>query len=290
MIPRRRAVLGIAATTLAVAAFITAAPRQWTATTTPSPLEATGSAQPTTPAGVSTPATPGTGQPEPSPAMPPAGVVRDVAPANHNEGLIALTARVCGSSRNWTAQAALNHIAGPEYVLLDSARLIIDCSLPASSTPPPAQATSTKPQAAVTVASATWVPPLTGRCDRTDDFGAPRYNPNTGVHYSHQGRDLPAPTGTPIHAITAGKVISAHDTGRGGLQVQIQSGSVVLKYNHLSRFAVHAGQQVGAGTVIGYVGSTGDATVPHLHLEVWVSGALRNPTTFLASHGIWLGC
>lgn len=217
--------------------------------------------------------------------LPPAGLVRGTLPLP-GEGLIHLTARVCGSSKTWQAQAAVNGVKAPNYTIYLGQPLSIDCSRLASEGWAPAS----KTQPAAPVPAAGWVAPLTGRCDSTDEFGAPRYNPQTGQHYSHQGRDLPARTGTPIHAITAGRIISARDIGRGGLQVQLQSGNVIAKFNHLSGFAVHAGQSVSAGTVIGYVGATGDATGPHLHLEIWVSGALRNPTTFLASHGIRLGC
>jgi murein DD-endopeptidase MepM/ murein hydrolase activator NlpD len=55
----------------------------------------------------------------------------------------------------------------------------------------------------------------------------------------------------------------------------------VTKYGHLSRFKVMTGQQVNRGDIIGYVGSTGRSTSPHLHYEVWVNDKLTNPMRLL---------
>jgi murein DD-endopeptidase MepM/ murein hydrolase activator NlpD len=57
---------------------------------------------------------------------------------------------------------------------------------------------------------------------------------------------------------------------------------IVTKYGHLSRFAVASGQRVKRGDVIGYAGSTGRSTAPHLHYEIWMNGRLTDPMQLLA--------
>jgi len=97
----------------------------------------------------------------------------------------------------------------------------------------------------------------------------------------HAGVDLLTRTGTPIYAATAGVVLSAHCTsaycdrpgsiglGGCGWTVNINhGGGIVTRYCHAIRLNVHAGQQVGAGYVVGWVGSTGNSSGPHLHFEV----------------------
>jgi murein DD-endopeptidase MepM/ murein hydrolase activator NlpD len=57
---------------------------------------------------------------------------------------------------------------------------------------------------------------------------------------------------------------------------------ITTKYGHLSRIAVRGNQQLKRGDVLGYVGSTGRSTGPHLHYEIWMNGSLANPMTLLA--------
>ena len=102
----------------------------------------------------------------------------------------------------------------------------------------------------------------------------------------HQGIDLAAPTGTPVHAAAAGKVISAgplaENDGRYGTAIIVDSGSVQTLYAHLHSVAVKAGERVEAGQLIGAVGATGFATGPHLHFEVRRDDRAVDPATVLA--------
>lgn len=99
----------------------------------------------------------------------------------------------------------------------------------------------------------------------------------------HTGIDLAAPYGTPIVAAKAGQVEVAgwSSVGYGFHVVLDHGGGVETLYAHMSRIAVRAGQWVEAGQVIGYVGSTGWSTGPHLHFEVRVGGVVRNPLAYL---------
>jgi murein DD-endopeptidase MepM/ murein hydrolase activator NlpD len=99
----------------------------------------------------------------------------------------------------------------------------------------------------------------------------------------HTGIDLAAPYGTPVVAAKAGQVQVAGWSAFGyGFHVVLDhGGGVETLYAHLSRMAVRAGDWVEAGEVIGYVGSTGWSTGPHLHFEVRVNGVVRNPLAYL---------
>ena len=96
-----------------------------------------------------------------------------------------------------------------------------------------------------------------------------RHHPMTGLESFHQGTDLAAPAGTPVLASFSGTVIDAGDMGNLGNAVVLDSGSVRTRYGHMSRAIVSAGESVNKGQVIGFVGSTGRSTGPHLHFEVW---------------------
>jgi hypothetical protein len=95
----------------------------------------------------------------------------------------------------------------------------------------------------------------------------------------HPGIDLPAPLGTPVGAAAPGRVIfAALDWGGYGNLVEVAHGrGVVSMYAHLSAFSVRVGQFVSTGTRVGRVGSSGEATGPHLHFEVRVRGAAVDP-------------
>jgi murein DD-endopeptidase MepM/ murein hydrolase activator NlpD len=104
-----------------------------------------------------------------------------------------------------------------------------------------------------------------------DRFGvrAPRF---------HAGIDLPAPAGTGVIASAPGKVTWAAPRGGWGNLVTVDHGhGVRTMYAHLARIDVRVGQWIAGGTVLGRVGSTGDATGPHLHFEVRVAGAAVDP-------------
>lgn len=99
----------------------------------------------------------------------------------------------------------------------------------------------------------------------------------------HPGIDLAAPLGSPIKAADAGYVVAAGWSPYGyGYHVVIDHGNQMQTlYAHLSKFSVKVGDSVTRGQVIGNVGSTGNSTGPHLHFEVRVRGAQRNPLSML---------
>lgn len=85
----------------------------------------------------------------------------------------------------------------------------------------------------------------------------------------HDGIDIAAPKGTPIRAIADGRVVEARNYGGYGLMVMVKHDhGWQSMYAHLSEIDVRNGQRIAAGDVIGKVGATGNATGPHLHLEI----------------------
>ncbi len=113
-----------------------------------------------------------------------------------------------------------------------------------------------------------------------------RVYPTTGAKDLHRGVDITAAQGTPVAAIHDGKVVSAGDTGSYGLCVVIEDDKgYQSRYAHCSTLSVSAGQDVRRGDVIGAVGSTGDSTGPHLHLEVMLNGEYLNPYYFVDMGG-----
>ena len=98
----------------------------------------------------------------------------------------------------------------------------------------------------------------------------------------HEGIDIGAGTGTPIHAAKAGTVIfSGTMNGYGNVVVVNHGGGFSTLYAHQSRRASVEGQAVSQGQVIGYVGSTGHSTGPHLHFETRINGNPQNPRRYL---------
>ena len=98
----------------------------------------------------------------------------------------------------------------------------------------------------------------------------------------HTGLDIANSTGTPIQAVANGTVIYAGYKGSYGRMVVIaHNDSVQTYYAHCSRLYVSVGQTVNQGDVIAAVGSTGNSTGPHLHLEIRVNGVAKNPQNYL---------
>ena len=113
----------------------------------------------------------------------------------------------------------------------------------------------------------------------TSGFGM-RVHPLLGYSRMHKGVDFGAPTGTPIYAAGDGAIIErGWKNGYGNFIRISHNGSLSTAYGHMSRFAngLSRGSRVRQGQVIGYVGSTGNSTGPHLHFEVMVNGAQVNP-------------
>ena len=128
--------------------------------------------------------------------------------------------------------------------------------------------------------------PVIGRI--TSSFGL-RMHPILGILRMHKGMDIGAPWGSPIHAATDGVVQFAGRTGGYGNFVKLAGpGGIATGYGHMSRIAVHTGTRVARGQVIGYVGSTGLSTGPHLHWEVWRNGVSVNPRTISMSSVVQL--
>ena len=108
-------------------------------------------------------------------------------------------------------------------------------------------------------------------------FG-PRVQPIIGASTFHPGVDIAASQGTPIKAAGDGVVkMAGVNGGYGNFTLIDHGGGLATGYGHQSRIAVSVGQHVSTGQVIGYVGSTGTSTGPHLHWEVRVNGSPVNP-------------
>ena len=112
---------------------------------------------------------------------------------------------------------------------------------------------------------------------QSSGFGM-RLHPLLGYHRFHRGVDFAAGHGQPIVAVSDGRVSFAGRSGGHGNHVRLaHSGNMGSGYSHMSRIAVRPGQAVRQGQVIGYVGSTGLSTGPHLHFEVYRGGVPVNP-------------
>lgn len=119
----------------------------------------------------------------------------------------------------------------------------------------------------------------------------PRRHPVFGYRSCHTGMDLAAGTGTPIAAAATG-IVTAVTTLRayGRVIVIAHNGGLSTMYAHLSRFNVSVGQGVAVGDTIGFVGSSGWSTGPHLHFEVHVNGTPFNPLGWFGSAKVPVSC
>ncbi len=109
-----------------------------------------------------------------------------------------------------------------------------------------------------------------------------RIHPVYKVKKMHYGIDFAAPIGTPIYATADGKVITVEFSFSGyGKVVEIDHGfGYKTRYAHMHGFAVRFGQKVKRGELIGYVGSSGLSTAPHLHYEVHINNIAKNPVYY----------
>jgi len=129
--------------------------------------------------------------------------------------------------------------------------------------------------------SSGWVKPLRSYTI-TSPFGM-RIHPISGKEKFHEGVDMSAPQGTPIYAAKSGKVTrTAFQAGGAGYYVSINHGDGFSSiYMHMTHYIVSPGQYVNAGQVIGYVGSTGGSTGPHLHFGIAYKGTYVNPMQYI---------
>ena len=128
---------------------------------------------------------------------------------------------------------------------------------------------------------ATWITPVSG-FTLTSAFGM-RKHPVLGVVRMHNGVDLACAQGTPIYATRAGKVTTAsYQAGGAGNYVSINHlDGFSSVYMHMTHYVVSVGQSVSQGQLIGYVGSTGISTGPHLHFGVSYAGTYVNPLAYI---------
>ena len=109
-----------------------------------------------------------------------------------------------------------------------------------------------------------------------------RWHPTTGEYSMHKGVDLAAPKGTPIYATRSGyvNVATYHSTAGNYVTINHRDGYTSV-YMHMTHYVVSPGQEVKAGQLIGYVGSTGRSTGPHLHFGIHYYGTYVNPMDYI---------
>ena len=118
----------------------------------------------------------------------------------------------------------------------------------------------------------------------SSNFNPRRRHPILNTIRAHKGTDYAAPRGTPIRATSDGRVTRASRNGSfGNLVIIKHAGGFETKYAHLSKYAkgIKKGKRVRQGDIIGYVGTTGSATGPHLHYEFLMGGVHQNPRTII---------
>jgi murein DD-endopeptidase MepM/ murein hydrolase activator NlpD len=112
-----------------------------------------------------------------------------------------------------------------------------------------------------------------------------RLDPFTGLIKMHEGIDIAAPIGTPIVAPADGTIIAAGERPGFGITVEIDHGyGLVTFYAHLQRYKVEPGMNVRRGDIIGYIGTTGKTTGPHVHYEVRLATTPVNPINYILTH------
>lgn len=131
-----------------------------------------------------------------------------------------------------------------------------------------------------TVNGTTWIVPI-----NYTYFSSPygmRPHPIEGIWKMHNGVDLDAPLNTPIYASRSGKVYYRGWWGTGGNTIMINhQDGYISRYLHMESFAVANGEWVAAGQIIGYCGTTGGSTGPHLHFEIQYNGSYVNPADYI---------
>ena len=131
-----------------------------------------------------------------------------------------------------------------------------------------------------TVNGITWIVPI-NYTYLASPYGM-RIHPLEGIWKMHNGVDLDAPMNTPIYASRSGKVYYRGWWGTGGNTIMINhQDGYISRYLHMESFAVANGEWVAAGQIIGYCGTTGGSSGPHLHFEIQYNGSYVNPTEYI---------
>jgi len=121
--------------------------------------------------------------------------------------------------------------------------------------------------------------PVAGRISSPYGY---REHPQTGLQDFHSGMDIASDPGTPVKATADGIVSFSGWSGGSGNLVALEHGlGFSTYYAHNRLVIVKAGQKVKRGDILGYVGSTGNSTGPHLHYEIWKEGRSLNPSTHI---------
>ena len=127
---------------------------------------------------------------------------------------------------------------------------------------------------------ANWIVPCSYVC--VSSAYGPRTPPKKGASSWHHGVDLAGPQGTPIYASRGGTVTAATYGSASGYYVSINHGDgYSSSYLHMTHYVVKSGQQVSQGQLIGYMGSTGVSTGPHLHFSIYYNGQSKNPAHYI---------
>lgn len=111
-----------------------------------------------------------------------------------------------------------------------------------------------------------------------------RLHPTLGYEKFHYGVDYDVPEGTPIYAVASGTVtIATNDESAGNYVSVAHSDGFASAYMHMSYYVVSVGDYVTQGQLLGYVGSTGRSTGPHLHLAMYYNGSFVNPVDYVGA-------
>ncbi|MEG2460109.1 MAG: M23 family metallopeptidase [Clostridia bacterium] len=124
----------------------------------------------------------------------------------------------------------------------------------------------------------TFIKPIDGKI--TSEFGA-RESDNPKLNYYHTGTDIAANLGTKIKSVASGTVTNTGIDKYYGKYIDIKNGNIIIKYAHLNKIYVKNNKEIKQGEVIGEVGSTGNSTGPHLHIEMSIDGKFVDPQSLI---------
>ena len=157
----------------------------------------------------------------------------------------------------------------------------LSTSVPPTTKPPSSSTSGNQKPDSNYVNGLTWYMPC--RYSKFTSAYGWRIHPVYGTRKFHSGVDLAAPSGTPIYATRSGTVTATAYNSSSGYYVTINHGDgFSSSYLHMTNYIVSVGQRVTAGQVIGYVGSTGVSTGPHLHFTIYYNGSTVNPANYIS--------